>query len=263
MPTQSASIRLLIGLLIAAWFGMASAEQVLLTGNEARAPKMFKRGDGSAHGVLVEVMRYVGQETGLNFVYVLYPWARAYATAQDGETGIIGISRTREREAIFDFSEEPVFVDDLVLVVKAGNEFPFRTPEDLKGRRIGVCNNCSYGETYERAVKDKLFEPVPGNRISGQLTMLLNGRLDAVLVPVGRAGLEEALRDDSAHVNLLQERHKFAILPRPFTRDPNYVAFAKSMNKRDLLRRIDQALKKGYDSGAIPARIDAYIASRQ
>jgi len=239
-----------------------AAEVVKITGNEARAPKSFNDQSGNAQGILVEIMGYVQEQTGVRFSYTLYPWSRAYKSALAGEAGIIGLSLTKERQAVFDYSSEPLFYDELVLVVKAGKEFPFSAIKDLKGKTIGVCRGCSYGDAYEKAVKDGVFQPVQGDSPSAQLAMLLHDRIDAVLMPVGRAGLEDALRGKQSGVDLLKQRDKFVILPQPFARDPNYLAFAKSMDKRKLLAQVDRALRKGHESGAIKRRVDKYIAER-
>lgn len=260
MKTIKLYFALLLALLLPAQSSMA--EEIRLTGNEARAPKIFNDQNGVAQGILVEIMRYVQHETGVNFTYKLYPWARAYKSAVNGEAGIIGLSLSKERQAIFDYANEPLFYDELVLVVRAGREFPFSAIRDLKGKSIGVCRGCSYGEAYEQAVRDKVFEPVQGDSPTMQLAMLLVDRLDAVLIPVGRAGLEEALRGKGAGVDLYKQRDKFVILPKPFARDPNYLAFAKTMGKRNLLVRVDQVLKKGRESGEIQRLTDRYIASR-
>ena len=260
MTTLKRCLAVLAFLLWSAQCG--ATEEVRITGNEARAPKVFNDQDGVARGILIEVMNYVQEQTGIRFTYTLYPWSRAYKSAVNGEAGIIGLSLTKERQAIFDYTHEPLFYDELVLVVKAGKEFPFATVNDLKGKTIGVCRGCSYGDVYEQAVKDKVFEPVQGDSANAQLAMLLHDRIDAVLIPVGRAGLEESLRGRQSGVDLLKQRDKFVILPQPFARDPNYLAFAKTMDKKKLLAQVDRALKKGHESGAIKRRVDRYIAER-
>ena len=238
------------------------AEEIVFTGNATRAPKIFADPRGVADGVLIQIMNHVQKESGLTFSYKLYPWPRAYKKAVDGETGIIGLSKTKERQTIFDYGHEPLFVDELVLVVRAGKEFPFEGVNDLMGKRIGVCKDCSYGDTYDAAVKGRIFEPVPGNTTSSQLAMLLYDRIDAVLIPVGKAGLEEALNDADFKKQADINRASFAILPKPFARDLNYVAFAKSMAKTELLGKIDQVLKKGREDGTIQAIVDNYIVTR-
>lgn len=47
----------------------------------------------------------------------------------------------------------------------------------------------------------------------------------------------------------------------PQPRDPNYLAFAKTMERKELLAQVDQVLKKGHASGAIQRLIDKHIAS--
>ncbi|NEX62950.1 substrate-binding periplasmic protein [Noviherbaspirillum galbum] len=241
----------------------AHAEAILIAANESRPPKVFKDQQGMAQGILVEIMRYIQDEMGQQFNLELYPWSRALKMASNGEAGIIGLSVNKERLVIFDYPAQPLFHDELVLVTRAGKEFPFSTVADLKGKLIGVCRNCSHGDAYDQAVRDKIFEPVPGDSASAQLAMLLHDRIDAVLVTVGRAGFEEALRGKVAGVDLAQHRDKFVILPVPFARDPNYLAFAKSMDKKKFLAQVDVVLKKGHESGAIQKIIDRYIASRQ
>lgn len=242
----------------------ALAEEIELTGNEARAPKIFNDADGNASGVLIEIMKYVAQETGAKFSYKLYPFARAYDQTVKGNMGIIGLSVTAERLALLDYGKEPLFYDDVVLVVRAGKEFPFEKLEDLRGKKIGVPRGSSFGELYEKAVKEKIFEPVPGPRPSTQLAMLLLDRVDAVMISMGKVGLEEALKGESGKdADLRQERAKFVILPKPFARDPNHMAFAKSMHKTDFLVKVDQALIKGHQSGAIARLIDQYVARRK
>lgn len=242
----------------------ALAQEVVLTGNEARAPKVFNDSEGNAGGVLIEIMKYVAQETGEKFSFRLYPFARAYDQAVKGNMGIIGLSVTAERLALFDYSKEPLFYDDVVLVVRAGKEFPFETLDDLKGKKIGVPRGSSFGELYEKAIKDQIFQPIPGPRPNSQLAMLLLDRMDAVMISMGKVGLEEALKGESGKdADLRGERTKFVILPKPFARDPNHVAFAKSMHKTDFLARVDQALSKGHQSGAIARLIDQYVASRK
>jgi len=258
MKKIATTLALLLGL--ASFSPLAFAEDFVFTGNEARAPKIFNDTSGAPQGVLIEVMKYVEKETGSKFSYKLMPFARAYDGAKRGELGIIGLSVTAERLPLFDYCKEPLFYDDLVLVVKAGKEFPFDSISDLKGKKIGTARGASYGEAYEQAVKEKVFEAVPGNTPGAQLSMLLLDRLDAVLISTGKAGLEEALKSEA---DLRKDREKLVILSKPFARDPNYLAFAKSMGKKDFLTKVDQALVNGNKSGAIPKLVDAYIASRR
>ncbi len=249
----------LIGVFWVAVFIFSSscfAESIALTGNEARAPKIFTQ-DGKPQGILVEIVKYLQKETGQEFLITLYPFARAYNAAKNSATGIIGLSKTDERLPLFDFGNEVMFYDDVVLVVAKGKEFSFKTPTDLNGKNVGIARGGSYGPVFEKAVKDGLIKFVEGSTIATQLAMVSLGRLDAVLVSVGKAGLDAALATPHAK-KFIATGTEFVVLPTPFARDPNYMAFAKSSNKSALLMQMDAAIKKGYASGEIPALIKNY-----
>jgi len=244
---------------LSVWCTQAQAEEFTFTGNETRPPKVFNDPAGNANGVLVEIMKFVGKETGDKYNFKLFPWARAYDTALKGEMAIIGLSKNTERLALFDYSEEPLFYDDLILVVKKGKEFSFENVSDLKGKKIGTARGASYGDIFEKAIKENVFEAVAGNTPSSQLGMLLLDRLDAVLISVGKAGLEEACKDKTVPT-LQSKKDQLVILPKPFNRDPNYVAFAKTMGKKEYLNKIDQVLKKANKSGELNKIIDKFIS---
>lgn len=237
------------------------AEPVLLTGNEARPPKVFLD-KGRPSGYLIEVMRYVERETGQSFKIELFPFVRAINMAKAGTAGIIGFSKTSERMETYDFGQEPMFNDDVIIVVAARKEFAFARPADLAGKTVGVSRGASYGEDYDQAVRAGVFNTMSGTHPAGQLAMLQRGRLDAVLLSGGRLALSQTLAADEARALTATERAllSYTILPVPFARNPNYVAFAKSANQKELLAQIDKALKKGWASGEIQRILNRYTA---
>ncbi len=258
MKRLTAFIIILLGALFAF---SAHADNFTFTGNEARAPKIFKDRDGTPRGIVIDVMKYIEKETGDKFTFNLLPLARAIESAENGDMGIIGFSKTSKRLEKFDYSEEPLYIDEVVLVVKKGKEFQFNNMDDLKGKKIGVARGASYGEAYDVAVANKVFEPVPGTLPTQQLAMLLSDRLDAVLITSGKAGLEDAINYFSpglAGLDLAKRRDEFLILPKPFNRDPNYVAFAKSAKKTDFLKKVDRVLREANKSNIISKIIDNY-----
>lgn len=238
-------------LLIAIFFiGINSyAEEMLITGNAFKQPKIWKEGK-KATGILVDIMKYVGAEMGTDYKIKLSNWARAYDSAVKGKSGIVGISKTEERLKLFDYSE-PLYYDEVILVVKRGNEFTFERNEDLTGKKIGVCRNCSFGPEYEEA--KKFFKMHEDNRNTQRLKLLLAGRTDAAIFSPGEASLNLALNEDPS-----LSREQFSILKRPITRDPNHLAFAKKMKMKKFLAKFNQVLKKGYETGDIQKIIAMY-----
>ena len=232
------------------------AESIALTGNEARPPKIHSE-EGTPRGILVEILHFIQKETKQDFNLKLYPFSRAYKDALDGKAGIIGLSRSEDRLALFDYGNEPLYIDDVVLVVVKGKEFPFSTHSDLNGKRVGNQRGTRFGPQFELAVKEGRIEIIEAGHPAQLLAMLSKGRVDTVLFSSGKAGLAEALFSSEAR-ELLEKEVEFSVLPTPFSRDPNFMAFAKSMNRTDVLKKVDAALKKGYASGEIPAIINRF-----
>jgi polar amino acid transport system substrate-binding protein len=228
------------------------AEEIVIFGNEYKPPKYYLE-NGKPKGILIDIMRYVEEQTNYTFDINLYPWARAYHLANLGDGGIIGLSMTKERLAIFDYSA-PMYYDDIVLVVVKGQEFAFETLEDLAGKVIGVNRGASYGDEFERGKKD-IFRVNEDNNPVARLKMILARRIDAALIGPGKAGLQEVISSDP---ELMRRSGEFAVLPKPFKRDPNYLGFAKTMKMQDFISEFNRLLQQGYQDGTIQGIINRY-----
>ncbi|WP_300670303.1 ABC transporter substrate-binding protein [Desulfoluna sp.] len=226
-----------------------SAGEMVINGNGFKEPKSWLEGD-TAKGILVDIMNHAGKELGVDFTYKLAPWARAYNLALKGEGGIFGISMTEERLQKFDFSD-PVYYDTVVLVVKKGKEFKFEDVKDLSGKRVGTCRGCSFGPEYEKAATFFTLDTDTNN--VQRLKKLLAGRIDAAIFSPGVAALNLAIDSDASLT-----KEMFTVLPKPLVNDANYVAFAKSLNKKAFLAKFNAVIKKGMASGEIDSLVSKY-----
>jgi len=220
-------------------------EVVTIFGNEYKPPKIWITKDGVYKGILIEVMKEVEKDLNVKFNFQTYPWARSYKMAMNSRGGITGISFTHKREKIFDFNKVPLFYDTMVLVTKKGKEFKFDNIKDLKGKKIGYCRGCNFGEIFEKA--KEYFIPVETDDSREQrLALVLNGKIDAAILGPGKYGLKKICKE-----NKLIRYEQFSILEKPLTVDPNYIAFSKELNKRELLKEFDEILHKKIESGVI------------
>ena len=252
MKSRYSQIILMAVLLVAGWVSSCSAQEILIIGNYDKAPKVFLR-DGRPGGILVDILTHLETELPYTFRYQLYPWKRAYKEAVRGEGAVIGLSMNSERLKIFDYSAV-MFYDEVVCVVRKGNEFPFETIQDLRGKLVGVQRGASYGDAFEKG-KDHLFFLDEDDGGPRRLLKLLSGRIDVALLSPGRAGVMEVIRQDPA---LLARQDEFVILNKPFKRDPNYLGFAKSRQMQPFIQEFNAALKRAHQSGAIQQIIDHY-----
>jgi len=227
-----------------------AGETIVIFGNDAKPPKSWME-EGRPRGILVDMLHEIETRTDLTFDIRLMPWKRAYMNALEDRGGIFGLSKNRERRTLFDFSEV-MYVDEMRLVVLKGQEFPFRSVEDLKGKILGVTRGASYGDEFDRA-KNRIFIPSEDSGAVRRLRMLLAGRIDAALMGPGPDSVRFTVIRDKT---LMENRELFIILDPPFVRDDNYIGFTRFMRQSETLEKINAALRDMRRDGTI-ARIEA------
>ena len=244
-----------IAALILLSIGMvAKAETLEILGDDAYTPVIFSS-NGKPDGVLARILARVEILTGDHYDIRLAPWKRTYELALRGEGGVIGLSMTEERSNLFDYSTA-IYDDNIQVVTLKSRQFRFSKLDDLKGKVIGGVNGASYGDEVDRAIESGLFTMDRDVSQAGRLRKLLAGRLDAAFIGNGQAGFEAVL---SGVDELMAHRNDFAILPRPLTRDPLHLAFAKSLGKREALERFDAAIEKMRKSGELKSIISSAL----
>lgn len=227
-----------------------AGDPIIVFGNDAKPPKSWIE-EGRPRGILVDLLHEIEARTGLTFEIRLMPWKRAYMNALEDRGGIVGLSKNRQRQTLFDFSEV-MYVDEMLLVVLKGNEFPYRSVEDLRGKVLGVTRGASYGDEFDRA-KGAIFIPSEDSGAVKRLRMLLAGRIDAALMGPGPASVRFAVARDKT---LMENREQFVILDPPFIRDDNYIGFTRFMRQTETLQKINAALRDMRRDGTT-ARIEA------
>ena len=217
----------------------ASSESLVIFGAQDY-PGICYLKDGRPQGIFPEILAGVAKYSGDDYNLRLLPWARAQVMAQTGNGGIAHFSQTKERLALFDFSD-PVYVDDVLLVTLKGKVFPYVQPSDLKGRRLGVMTSASYGQQVDSMIRAGEIPVDLDYGIASRLRKLLAGRVDVAVVEGSEGYIDEIL---AANSDLKMNAAKFVILPVPLVHDRLYLAFAKSMNRKDALERFNAGLAK-------------------
>jgi ABC-type amino acid transport substrate-binding protein len=226
--------------------GATRGETMVVVGGDNFAPTTYLN-HGVPAGTLVDILNRVSKKTGDVYEIRLFPWTRAYELATRGESAILGISITPQRLQTFDFSD-PLYYNELQLVVAKGKAFPFTRLQDLKGRSLGGGLGVSYGADVDAALTAGLFTLERDTDASIRLQKVLSGQLDAAIIGHGMPGLDSIVK---GHPRLRSRQEELAVLPRPLDRNPLYLATAKSMQKRELLERFNKALAELQRSGEL------------
>jgi polar amino acid transport system substrate-binding protein len=230
----------------------AAAPPIPVFSGDGSPPKMFVH-EGQQRGVLIDILRYADRRMPQDrFDLMLYPWARAYMASVSGQGGLLGISWTWRRDELFDYSE-PIFTDEVVIVVRKGQEFNYQGLSDLQGKTLGTVRDASFGSAFDRAHQDGVFSIEGDNGARNRLSKLEAGRIDCALFNVGKAGFQETLR---IHKVPKSQWKNYVVLPVPLRRDPNYLAFPKSMRMGEWLKGFNAVIKQGYARGDIQKIIE-------
>ena len=106
-------------------------------------------------------------------------WADAQGAARDGKADMIfGIYYNDERAKYLDYVQPAFMFDDVAIFVAKGKAFPFKSQDDLIGKK-GVTNEGeSYGNEFDAFIKDKLdVARTNGHRRGIQGSPVWEGRL--------------------------------------------------------------------------------------
>lgn len=247
MRTHTVLFILLAAASLAGLTGRAHAEALHVFADYKAYPKNWLGSDGKPHGIMIDLLKEVSARTGIafTFTYTMVPWKTAFEKSRNGEGAIVGLSKTSDRQRIWDYSSV-MYSDPLVLVAWKGRPVAYAGLGSLKGKTIGVKLGASYGDDFEMAVQSGLVTVIQTHDRVGQLKMLALGRLDAVLVSPGAFALEPLFLEDS---DLAKNRDNYVVVDPPVKLDANYMGIPKSTEKSHLLPRIDAALQAIHGDG--------------
>ncbi|WP_019613099.1 substrate-binding periplasmic protein [Psychromonas ossibalaenae] len=217
--------------------------------NAKQKPKVYYE-NNRAQGVLIDMMQYVGADIGCQFNYHFSTWARAYKSMLDGKGGAIGLSISQERKKLIDYSDIMYF-DDILLVTHIDNAFTYSGIQDLAGKTLGAPRGASYGDEFERGIREKVFTVLRDNGdLALRLKRIAKGRLDIAVINPGIQPFNDFFENNP---ELLDLKAQLYVVPTPFFRDPNYLGFIKEDNQKEFLKKFNNSMKKARGKGIFQA----------
>lgn len=206
------------------------------------------------------VLKFLESQLSIQFELKRQPWKRALDKAMAGEGLIFGVSKTKERLKVLNYSEL-LYEDGVWLVTRCDATFPFKTLEDLKGKTIGVVRGASSGEEFD-AQANKLFRVEDDTGATqGRFTKLAQKRMDALVFYKANSTPEKLseelnrLYTPTRSTNTkLQGKPLFCVLPQTITTTSIHIGLAKTQDQ-SLMQRINQAILAGRKSGSLQKMI--------
>lgn len=214
--------------------------ELVIYASENYRPISWRDENAQPRGVALEAIDFVARDTGFAIKTELLPWNRAYKLASQGHGGVIGISYTPERAAIFDFSTA-IYDSGISLVTHKNRPIRFHALNDLAGKKIGALIGVSYGVEVDLAAKNGLFEFVRDTSHVARFKNLLAGRIDGAFIPNAQSNLAGILAADP---ELQAHADEFVLASKSVAKDPIHVAFRKGALDEATRIRLYQSFAK-------------------
>ncbi len=104
-------------------------------------------------GFMIDIAREVFEAKGYKIDYQLAPWSRAIKDTRKGKyDGIVGAFK--EEAPDFVFPENECGLSTTVFITKKGEKWKYTGVDSLKKAAIGVIKGYSYGEVFDKYIKN-------------------------------------------------------------------------------------------------------------
>jgi polar amino acid transport system substrate-binding protein len=244
---------IIVVLFLSALFTDCRAEEVVRLASGEWSPYQSK--SLKYFGVASRIVTESFAESNLKVEYGYFPWKRSYKYAESGEwDGTFLWFDTPERRKLF-YVSNPIIDIKYVFFHLKSFSFKWKTVDDLKGVKIGGTLEYNYGESFQKAEKEKKIQVYRVSTDKQNFKKMLSGRIQIFPNDLD-AGL------DILNKNFTPEEVKqFTYHPLPVKAAPHCLLLSKkNIRNKELLERFNKGLKTLQDNG----KLDRYISeSRQ
>ena len=145
-------------------------------------PKMFTRADGSAAGIMVDILDQVARQEGWQVVYVACVWQECLRQLSTGTIDLLpDVAYTEQRHLEFDFHQIPALHS--WAQVFRNEQVPIASILDLEGKRVAVLDGGVQEEQFERLLHGfgLHVQMVPTRTYEDAFELASRGKVDAAL----------------------------------------------------------------------------------
>jgi glutamine transport system substrate-binding protein len=227
--------------------GGGGGDKVYKVGIDTTYPPFeFKEGN-EYKGIDIDLINAIADSQDFKIKLVPMDFGGIIPALQAGEldVAIAGMSITKERKKVVDFSE-PYFDAGLTLVVKKDNK-DIRTVDDLKGKTVAVKKGTTGATFAQKIANEKGFKVVQFNDSPSMFQEVANGNADVLIedYPV----IAYAIAQKDLGLKIVGER---------LNGDQYGIAVLKGKNQ-DLLEKINKGLQELKENGKYDEILNKYL----
>ena len=206
----------------------------------------FGDSGGKPAGLLIGISELIFDEAGINYKFINVPVVRFFESLRKpGNSCLIGALRTKEREAIYAYSDDFIYRDQPFRVIvnkakrKALPERPTIKQVLESGLRLGVTEGYVYGNWLDGKIAE--HQPIVqkiniGNETEKMHKMLIGGRFDYMF----------AVAEEARHVVAEDQQHRSHLTTVEIADAPRgnmrYLLCSKGIDSA-ILQKINAAIK--------------------
>lgn len=207
-------------------------------------------------GICPAIIREAAKRADLDIDIVVVPARRVLKLTETGKfDAAFNLTWTPERAEMFDFGEEPLINEEIVLVTRTDTDIEFDgNLESLSGTRIGAVSGFSLGKQLDDAFKSGLLIKEESKSTEANMRILMKGRVDVAASDKLSALATMAAKDNFKSLRLLS---------RAIESTPTFLAFTKSRDMSDERARFDAALREMRELGVTSAIVKQQLNSHR
>lgn len=216
----------------AAIAGSVARERPLrISFDSASLPTMYADAQGSPAGIYPSIVRTALTRIGEPAQLLAEPFRRLVGSLLAGSSAAGAVVRNSERLAVADYSAD-YYTEHLSIYQRSTGGTRLSTLDELRGLRVGVIRGWSYGDSFDMARDQGLFQAEEVDSDAKNFAKLQRGRLD-VLVATELAG--RMLVGDGSAKGIVAGT-------RPLITIGIALAIPKRLQAQGLLQRFDEVI---------------------
>lgn len=202
-------------------------------------------------GIGVDIAEEAFKRMGYKTTKKILPFSRAIEMLEKGEIDMItDVKNTVERQKIGIFSNEPILTTYTSLFVKGDSDIKFTgNIYDLRGYKIGIVRDYTYGSKFDSAVENDLLNIEKADNYQQNIDKILDNRLDILIE--NRLVVLNALK-------ISENEGEIKELNPTLSETPVYAWFTKKKNLETMINEFDKKILEIKQDGTFEKIYESY-----